>query len=282
MLRDVHLQHEVRRLRLLPQQVRSAPVVGRSQHHEHVRRHRCRGVPLFVVQQQVARYVHVLPGAKVLLQRADRVEQIVALKVALGHRLSVRARILNRDRSENGAHGSTTLQARRRNASRRSTNHSAGHATRATSRCPPCPPGAARAPPDAGRRTFGCSPDTSWLSGSVLGNDNGKRFVPLAACATAHCDSVIIRLALTKDTVCGLPWCHGPAPARPPARPGSRVQAARNRHMTPSLPVTRRCGCACPAPVAARRQAAGLSAWAGPSRGSPWGFSPVVLVRGRS
>ena len=42
-----HLQHEVRRLLLLPQQVRGAPVVGRSQHHEHVRRHRCRrGCPL--------------------------------------------------------------------------------------------------------------------------------------------------------------------------------------------------------------------------------------------
>ena len=48
--------------------------------------------------------------------------------------------MLDRDRGENGAHGSTTLQARRRNAARRSANDNAGR--QAGNKPTPAAPGA--------------------------------------------------------------------------------------------------------------------------------------------
>ena len=58
--------------------------------HENVRGHHRPWVSFFVIEQQVPGHVYVRLRAEVLPQHIDRVQEVIPLKVAFRHRLSVR------------------------------------------------------------------------------------------------------------------------------------------------------------------------------------------------
>ena len=95
-----HLQHEVGSVRLLPQPIAVAVMVGCTKHHEHVRRHHRIALALLVVDEQVGSDVHVSPAAEVVAQRVARVRDRGKLKVAFRHRCAVGAGVINRGGSE--------------------------------------------------------------------------------------------------------------------------------------------------------------------------------------
>ena len=97
------LQHEVRRLRLAPQQIRVAILVpARPHHHEYVGRHGLPRVALLVVHQHVAAHVHVRPPGEVSREDLDRIDHHVAMDRGFSHRLAVGAGILD-DARRNGS-----------------------------------------------------------------------------------------------------------------------------------------------------------------------------------
>ena len=103
-----HLQHEVRPLGLVPQQVRVAKMRRRSHHHVHVRGHHRAGVAPLVVEEVVRADVHVsLPA---LLEPppecGGHVHHARGVKVGLSHGLAVGAGVEDGIVGEAGmAHG---------------------------------------------------------------------------------------------------------------------------------------------------------------------------------
>ena len=92
-----HLQHEVRPLGLVPQQVRVAQVARRPHHHVDVRRHHRPGVAPLVVHERVRTHVHVLLPASLVapLEGVEHVLHAREVNVGLSHGLAVGAGILD-------------------------------------------------------------------------------------------------------------------------------------------------------------------------------------------
>ena len=101
-LREVDFEHEVRRLGLFPELVRHALALRRPDHDEDIGCDHDPGVALLEVQEHVAGDVDLLLIGEVGTQRGDRVDERLELEVALRHRPTVRAGVVNRGRNCGG------------------------------------------------------------------------------------------------------------------------------------------------------------------------------------
>ena len=89
------LQHEVRGLAFLPEQVGAAPALRHSEHHEHVRGHPRAGISFDVVEQPISLDRDVRAVPEVHVEGARRVDEGVPLKTGLRERQTVRLGVVD-------------------------------------------------------------------------------------------------------------------------------------------------------------------------------------------
>ena len=94
------LQHEVRGLAFLPEQVGPPPTLRHSEHHEHVRGHPRAGISFDVVEKPVPFDRHVRTIPEVHVEGARRVGEGVPLKPGLRERQTVRFGVVNLPRRD--------------------------------------------------------------------------------------------------------------------------------------------------------------------------------------
>ena len=88
-----HLKDEVGCLRLFPELVDHAVVLGRAEHDEDIRRHGLVWIPLLVVDEQVGRHVDIRSIQVAKVQYTERVMDCLQLPVVFSQWQTVGTRI---------------------------------------------------------------------------------------------------------------------------------------------------------------------------------------------